>query len=277
MQMPYGKALVVGGCLCFGLGGLSGTTVHTVSAAEGDHKITVSAVGSVSVKPDVAEVSALLKSSASMASEALKKFRANRRRAVERFKDLKLKDLTVEGSGPTILSSNPNEQQQGVVFFNGNANVNPEASVMNVMESLVIRLPALDRMKDDEVIDAVIKIVDAAKDAGLSLTGVQFRSSKLAATKTVAVQAAMQAARQKAELLAAAANVRLGPVLAVQQIEASNVENGQVVTAEDEVVAAGGNVSFLVNQQVNVMGSKPLALTSVRASLNVEFALERGK
>jgi len=274
VRMPCGKALIVGSCVSIGLVGLSGTGVHTVLAAEGEHKITVNATGSLSVKPDVAEVSALLKSSASMASEALKKFRANRRRAVERFKDLKLKDLTVDGSGPTILSSNPNEQQQGVVFFNGNANVNPEASVMNVMESLVIRLPSLDRMKDDEATDAVIKIVDAAKDAGLSLSAVQFRSTKLAATKTAAVQAAMQAARQKAELLAAAANVRLGPVLAVQQIEATTYENGQLTTTEDETIVMP---NFPGNVQANTASSKPLAPISVRASLNVEFGLERGK
>ena len=91
-------------------------------------------------------------------------------------------------------------------------------------------------------------------------------------SKAAAVRAAVQAARQKAELLASLSQARVGPVVSIQETPPSpgGLENlAQQAADSDENVAANG-------LNIQVTGSSPLTAIVVRATVNVEFALERG-
>src|ERR1700685_3842640 len=86
-------------------------------AGESRGKITVEAAGTVSVRPDVAEVRTAVTGNATMAADAVKKFRDNRRRAFELIHKSGLKGLVIEGRGPLITSNVANNQQQAGIFF----------------------------------------------------------------------------------------------------------------------------------------------------------------
>ncbi len=242
-------------------------------AAESRGKITVEAAGSVLAKPDVAEVRTTVNGNATLAADAVRKFRDNRRRAFELLHKLDLKGLVIEGRGPVIASNSGNNAQQGGGFMFNNIVVqaNPASTGINCTEPLVVRLSSIDRMKDEDVINAVVKILDACKDGGMTVSSVQFKSTQMESNKAAAVRAAVQAARQKAELLAGLAHARVGPVVSIQEtaVVAAQNENPQQVADADETVTVNG-------MNVQVTSSSPLTAIVVRAAVNVEFALERG-
>jgi uncharacterized protein YggE len=249
---------------------------HPLAAAEPPQgKISVNGIGTAEIKPDVAEVHTSVVGNATLASDAIKKYRENRRRAFELLHKSDVKGLVVEGRGPLVTSvTTNNNQQNGAVFFNFNAagQANPQIAGMNCTETLVVRVPQIDRMKHEDVIDAVVKILDVCKDAGMVVASVEFKSSQMETHKTAAIRAAVDAARHKAELLAGLAHARVGPVLSIQETSAA-------VTGLENLVQAAtdSDVSSTLNGlNVQVAASTPLAAITVRAAVNVEFALERG-
>jgi uncharacterized protein YggE len=247
-----------------------------VGAEDFGRKITVEATGTAQVKPDIAEVRTAVVGNAALAADAVKKYRDHRRRALELFHKLDLKGLVIEGRGQLLSANTGDPSQQAVaIMFNFNnaaAQGNQQPTGINCTEPLVVRLPAIDRMKDDEVINAVVKILDACKDAGMTVSCVQFKSTRLEPSKAAAIRAAVDAARQKADLLANLAHARVGPVVSIQDTTtaAATSENmPSVLTDPDQSVSING-----LNLQS--LSSIPFSLITVRAAVRVEFALERG-
>jgi uncharacterized protein YggE len=249
-----------------------------VVAAEAPRgKITVNGTGTTEVKPDVAEIHTSVTANATLAADTVRKFRDNRRRAFELLHKLEIKDLHVEGKGPIITSVAANNNQQvGQVFFNFNVaggQANQQASGLNCIESLIIRVPRIDRMKDEDAINTVVRVLDVCKDAGMTVASVQFKSTQMEANKATAIRAAVDAARRKAELLANLSHARVGPVISIQEtsVVPGGFENlAQAASDSDvETVAANG-------LNIQVTGSTPLSLITVRAVVNVEFSLDKG-
>lgn len=202
---------------------ISVTGLAAASAADDVDRITVTASGTASVKPDVAEVRASVSANAAMAADALRKFQDNRRRAIEAIKKLKLENLAIEGGGVSMSSANQNANRMAMMF-GGNQNAATPGHV-TVTEKLVLRLSSIDRLKDGESAKAVTTLIDAAKDAGLTIGGsgmqsdlVRFRSTKLDEARQAAVQNAMQSARHKAETLANLSKARLTRILTSREI-----------------------------------------------------------
>ena len=157
------------------------------------------------------------------------------------------------------------------MFNNIVVQANATSTGISCTEPLVVRLSSIDRMKDVDVIDTVVKIVDACRDGGMTVSSVQFKSTQMESNKAAALRAAVQAARQKAGLLAGLAHTRVGPVVSIQEtaVVAAQNENPQQVADADETVTVNG-------MSVQVTSSSPLTAIVVRAAVNVEFALERG-
>jgi uncharacterized protein YggE len=250
----------------------------TLDAAEAPRgKITVNGTGTAEVKPDAAEIHTSITGNATLAADAIKKFRENRRRAFELLHKLDVKGVVVEGRGPIITSVAANNNQQGgaVLFnfgINGAGQATPQTAGMNCAETLVVRVPQIDRMKQEDVIDAVVKVLDVCKDAGLTVASVEFKSTQMESHKAAAMRAAVDAARHKAELLASLSHARVGPVLSIQ--ETSPVPGALENLAQ---AAADFDASSALNGfNIQVAGSSPLAAITVRATVNVEFVLERG-
>jgi uncharacterized protein YggE len=262
------RVKIVGALLCAAL------TQPLVAAEPPPGKITVNGTGSTEIKPDVAEIHASVTGNATLASDAIKKFRDNRRRAFELLHKLDIKNLVVEGRGPVVNSVVANNQQNGGVNFNFNLNGGTVQAVgVNCTESLVVRVPQIDVIKQEEVINAVIKILDVCKDAGMTVASVEFKSTQIETHRAAAIRAAVDAALHKAELLANLAHARVGPVLSILETAATptGLENLAQAAADSSVTAA------LNEMNVQVSASNPLATITVRAAVNVEFALERAK
>ncbi len=220
-------------------------------AADDVDRITVTASGTASVKPDVAEVRASVSGNAALAADALRKFQDNRRRAIESIKKLKLENLTIEGGGVSMSSAG--QANRMAMMMGNNQNAGTPGHV-TVTEKLVLRLSSIDRLKEGEPAKAVTTVIDAAKDAGLTIGGsglqselVRFRSTKLEDTRRAAVESAMQTARRKAETLAALSKAHLTRILTSREVSlpvaASNnagAQNMFVQMAFAEMGMSGG-------------------------------------
>ena len=254
------------------------------AAADEIDRITVTAAGTASVQPDVAEVRASVTGSAAMAADALKKFRDNRRRAIEAIKKLKLDNLSVEAGGISMSSTNANAQRV-VQMFGGNQNAGTPGHV-TVTENLVIRLSSIDRMKEGEPAKAVTAMIDAAKDAGLTLGGgaggmqsdlVRFRSTKLEDARAAAVQSAMQSARRKADALAAQSKAKIVRVVSSREIAPapaassnSGMPNWFMMMAMSEMGASGSG-------EPDEAASNELKPIPVNVTIEVQFAAAGGQ
>ena len=72
--------------------------------ADNQTGIIVSGKGNVSAMPNTVELSTAIIGSAELAGDAVKKFHNNKRRALAALKKLKIKGLTVEGRGMSLMS-----------------------------------------------------------------------------------------------------------------------------------------------------------------------------
>jgi uncharacterized protein YggE len=251
-------------------------------AADDVDRITVTASGSASVKPDVAEVHASVSGTAAMAGDALRKFQDNRRRAIEAIKKLKLENLTVDGGGVSMSSASQNANRMAMMF-GGNQNAATPGHV-TVTEKLVLRLSSVDRLKEGEPAKAVTTIIDAAKDAGLTIGGsgmqsdlVRFRSTKLEETRKAAVESAMQSARRKAETLAALSKAKITRILTSREISlpvaATNnagMQNMYVAMALSEMGMSGGGET----DEASSAEFKPIPVT---VTIEVQFGALGGQ
>jgi uncharacterized protein YggE len=257
---------------------LSGTAA---AADEFDH-ITVTASGQASIKPDVAEVRAAVTGSAAMAADALKKFHDNRRRAVEAIKKLKLENLSVDGGGLSMTSTGSNANRM-VQILGANQNAGTPGHI-TVTENLVLRLSAIDRMKEGEPAKAVSSMIDAAKDAGLTLGAaggmqselVRFRSTKLEDARTAAVQNAMQSARRKADALAALSKAKIVRIASSREVTAPPVPASVSNPLSGWMAMMGMGESGL-SADADEAASNVLKPIPVNVTIEVQFAVTGGQ
>lgn len=230
-----GRFVLVGTLIC-----------QTVAAAAADDsRLAVIGTAKVEERPDIMEVTANVSASGRMTGDALKKFRANRRRGIEAIEKLKIKGLEVKEAGVSVLS-NALVQQFRNRF--GNAQQGGDGdSTFN--ETLTFVIPGIDRLSDVQVEDLAAKILDAAKDAGLALgfpndqnpyyynansyrpQVVHFRVSNPEAARQKALDLAAKDARQKAEQMARRLNLNLGKTVQVHDSSRQGVGNRVVVNA----------------------------------------------
>jgi uncharacterized protein YggE len=267
------------GLVCLALSLLNGGEGR-LAGDESKRTISVSAIGSASIKPDMAEIRAVVSGTAAIGGDALKRFRSNRGRAFGAVKQLKFKELKIDGGGPAIVSGNAaNGQQNGVVVAAGVVIPQQDSAAPNVCEVVLIQLPSIDRLPDQQAIDAVIKIVDSLKDAGISVLGVQFKSTRFANAKSSALRAAMDAARKKPESRASLSSAMVGPVVSIRETSgpgSANANASEMISqqlAQAFQATAGGALSP-GEEGPTSMTLSPIVVTAV---LDVEFELQRGK
>ena len=116
------------------------------------------------MRPDTMDVSATVTAVGEITTDALKKFRANRRRAVDAITKLKIPGLEIKGSGVSVIS-NATVQQ----FQQRFGNMQQGSDQTTFRETLTFAVSGIDHLSNDQVQDLVSKILDAAKDAGLTL------------------------------------------------------------------------------------------------------------
>jgi uncharacterized protein YggE len=202
-------------------------------AEETSRFITVSGTGTVEAAPDMATLMIGVTSQAATAAEALA---ANSTATEAVIARLTASGVAARDMQTSNLSINPN--------WTGYDSSTPTISGYVASNMLTVRIRALDTT--GEVLDA------AVADGANTLNGMTFGLSDPEPAYNDARREAVEDARAKAELLAAAAGVKLGPVLSITD---SAAPMGPMPMYRDAVSASpvpvvGGELGLTASVQV---------------------------
>jgi uncharacterized protein YggE len=208
--------------------------------------ILVSGTGEAKARPTVVELGGTVTGDAELASDAITKYRDNRQRAIDAIENLKIEGLKIEGGGVSINSTLSPQAQQAMM--QGMPATGMGNNRLQVSEPLTIRLSAVDKLTTEELLETLVRIVDAGKDAGVAIGPVQeynpyvynsrsgqpaaiakFKLADIKDLRQKAYEVAIQDAREQAERLAKLSGVKLGRVTSVREGTSQNQSNVNVM------------------------------------------------
>lgn len=247
--------------------------------------ISVKATGQVKLKPDVLELEGHVSGNAELAADAITKFRSNRQRAVEAIEALQIPNLKVNPGRIDLTSAA--EQANQRVIVNGVMNTPNANRPLNVAEPLSIRIDGIDKMSQDQIIETLVKILDAGKDAGVTLgakdlpvynpytggynTGgaalARFRLSDVEGARQKAFEDAMSNAQKQGERLAKLAGLKLGKVRAINESQPGS-------TARQAVNVVYAYTPPNQEQEAELFTSSSLQDITVAAVIEVDFDVQ---
>lgn len=265
--------------------GLTMWLSSSTSFAQVKSGISVKATGVVKLRADVLELEGQVSGNAELAGDAITKYRSARQRAVEAIEALQIPDLKVKPGRIDITSaSDANAQQQMMRGMPATASVNRP---LNVSEPLSIRIDGIDKLTNDQIIETLVKILDAGKDAGLTLgakeatpsynpyTGgyntsgsalARFRLSDVEGARQKAFEDAMKNATRQGERLSKLAGLKLGPVRSINETSAAT-------NPVQQFNPYMGVVTNSADKEAELFTSSSLQEITVTASIDVEFAV----
>jgi uncharacterized protein YggE len=202
----------------------------------GEPGITVEGSGEARTVPDVVEINLKLSARGELTDDAVVKHRDARKRALETFKALKLENLKIEEKDLSLRPGNAQEMWQ--MMWNGMPASQNKRTQIEVGSTLRARLVDVGKVPTEELMSTIGKLLDAAQDsgAGLGLSdadmmmmryyggGVQQNSlvkfvvTNVGEIREKAYDTAVADARKRAERLARLNGVKLGAVLAVDEL-----------------------------------------------------------
>jgi uncharacterized protein YggE len=259
--------------------------VVTSSAIAQDHGpgrgILVAGSGEAKARPNLVELGGTVSGDAELASDAITKYRDNRQRAVEAIENLKIEGLKVEGGGVTINSTLSAQAMQAMM--QGMPQSGTGNNRLQVSEPLTIRLEGVDKLSTEELLETLVRIVDAGKDAGVVIGPTQeynpyvynprqgqasslakFRMGDIKELRAKDYDGAIADARQQAERLAKLSGVKLGRVTSVREGAPQNQSNVNVMYY----------YGAPTNDQAEAFTTSKLEDITVKIILQVEFAIE---
>ena len=226
--------------------GLAVLIANSTSLAQGRTGISVKATGTVKLRADVLELEGQVSGNAELAGDAITKYRSNRQRAVEAIEALQVPALKVNSGRIDITSAMDAAAQQAMQ--RGMAATASANRPLNVSEPLSIRIDGIDKLTNEEIMETLVKILDAGKDAGITLgakagqpaynpyTGgyntsgsalARFRLSDVEGSRQKAFEDAMKNATRQGERLAKLAGLKLGKVRSINESAASTQQTQQ--------------------------------------------------
>ena len=210
---------------------------HPCAADDNTTGITVTGQGTVKARPSEAEILATVSGEGELAADANVKYIDARKKAVDSINAMNNSDLSVELQGPVIeQATDPAAQMrmmQGMGTDTGKQQV-------RVSENLKVLLKNIDKVDPAKLVQTIVKIVDAGRDAGLQVgpapaqnyyqmqmqaqsgTGasiVTFELPDKSQAEQEAYQKAIEDARTKAQRIADLSGIKLGRVLSVTDQE----------------------------------------------------------
>ncbi len=246
--------------------------VSTLAAAQENEGIVVRGEGSATAGPTEVELSATVSGEAPLATDALVKFRDAKKRALAAITAMKNPNLSVESSGVSVNSGTMDANTQ-MMIMRGMAAPNTSQNV-RLMETSRIILKHTDQLKQDELLEKLLKILDVAKDAGFQIgaapprnwyemqmraqegddsngVSIAFKLPDASAVRDQAYQTAMADAKKKAQRLAELSGAKLGSIVSVVD-EAQGMPQGIVGMATNRSVngATTGKLTFHANLSV---------------------------
>jgi uncharacterized protein YggE len=259
------------------------TLASSTMAQEVPHSrgILVAGTGEAKSKPNVVELGGTVSGDAELASDAITKYRDNRQRAIEAIDNLKIEGLKINGGGVTINSTLSAQAMQAMM--NGMPQSGTGNNRLQVSEPLTIRLDGVDKLTTEELLETLVRIVDAGKDAGVVIGPTQeynpyygyprqgqanalakFRMSDIKDLRAKAYEEAIADARQQAERLAKLSGVKLGRVTSVREGAPQAQPNVNVMYY----------YGAPTNDQAEAFTTNKLEEITVKIILQVEFAIE---
>lgn len=261
----------------------TGVVASTSHAA--DAGITVNGAGEAKARPTSVEINATVGAEAELTADAVVKFNDARKKALAALEGLKMAGLTIQPGGMSVSAAVDAGAQMRMMNGNGGT---PAAAKTRVAEDLKLVIGGVDKLKPQELADAILKLIDTGRDAGLAVgpktpsnyyeaqtmaqngSGyaiAQFRLDDASAARDQAYQTAIQEARKKAEKLASLAGVTLGPVVSVAEANGGQEE---------------GNLRQMIFAAANgVGGATPTATSpkftdiSVKVTVTVQYAIAK--
>lgn len=262
---------------------LFAASVHADDSSSG---ITVSGSAKVMGKPNAVEIGAFVSGDAELTADAVVKYRDARKRAVTALEGLKIANLSIESDGFSVKDwVDAQAQQQAMMRGQQVANTKQKISVG---EQLRLVIKDADKMDQAALMDTMLKVLDTAKDAGLTIGSGEARSFnynnpmptnalisfKVTDTKALREQAykqAMDDAKAKAQRLADLAGVKIGKIISVR--DASNAPSGafRVERAEsDSPILKPAESDASDELTSSVLGDIPLTV-----AVTVQFEIEK--
>jgi uncharacterized protein YggE len=197
--------------------------------------ISVSGVGMSKGRPDRVRIEVRVQGKAEITDDALVKYRDARRRLTEALDKLKLKNLHTNEQTVAIAASVSQASYQAMM--NGMETQSESASPIEVSGNLQVELTGLDELSPEDVLKTVGKVLDTIKDAGGALgpsssetmmamrygrmpsgTSVKFVLRDFKRLRELAYEQAVEDARTRGSRLAKLNGVKLGQVVAVQEV-----------------------------------------------------------
>ncbi len=253
--------------------------------AQGKSGVAVKATAVVKLRADLLEIDANVSGNSELAGDAITKYRNNRQRAVDAIEALQIPGLKVS-SGRIDITSQPDagSQQARMRGMPAAPSLNRP---LNLAEPLIIRIEGVDKLTNDQILETLVKIVDAGKDAGISIGGpegqatfnpyvgnyvssgasvVRFRLSDVEGARQQAFDEAMKNARRQGERLAKLAGLKLGRVRSINETSSTPTSTGN-----NQVNPFLAMMNVSADKEAELFTTSSLQDIPVTASIDVEF------
>ncbi|HUY91469.1 MAG TPA: SIMPL domain-containing protein [Pirellulales bacterium] len=266
---------------------LSALSPHVQGSESG---ITVSGTGEVLAKPTRVEIDLSAGAAAELTGDAIVKYQDSLRRTLDAFKKMQLKNLTIEQRSLSFQSTSGAAAANA--FAQPGRAPSTAKSQIDITRALRIVLTETDKLSEQELMETIGKLLDAAKDAGAkigdgasnalmlrmmgqsasSIPVVTFVVEDVAAAREKAYQQAFDQAKARAARLSNLAGQRLGRVESVEEGLETNAKDESGV--QEKMITAIYGISSNTDNEESRLTSQKLADIPVRVTLRVRFALE---
>ena len=259
----------------------------TAARAADPNVIAVAGTATVKGPPSTVVIVASMSGEAELAADAAVKFGDLKKKATAALAALGNRDLTVEPQGSSVdQAMDPAQQQRMMQGMGGDAG----KQKVQMTEQVKLVLHHVDGQPPEKVMATVLKVLDAARDAGLQVGpppprnwyemqmqnnngtaggAVSFRIPDVTSLQDKAYRAAMDDARRRAQRLADLTGVKLGRVVSAQ-------DQGAGPTSADvramAYATAGGEAVSAVSTEAS---STTLADIPVTVKLFVQFEIQK--
>jgi uncharacterized protein YggE len=270
------------------LGAATLMTLASVVATADDGGITVLGTGEVLAKPDRMEIEVRASAEAELTGDAVVKYDDTLRRIRGAFGKLDMKELNIEDRELSIASGA--EAAGGLAAVMAAQNKATAKANIHLTRSLRLVVRKIDKLPEAEVIGAISKLLDAAKDAGatvgkdsgssaiLQVMGqgggatpvVRFVVEKPDELREQAYQRAFEEATARATRLARLARARLGRAVSIEEVAAAPTKEAGM---QERMISAIYGIETGTSDDARLSSDKLIDIP-VRVTLRVRFALD---
>jgi uncharacterized protein YggE len=231
-------------------------------------------------KPNTVEFRLRISGTGELASDAMAKYLDHRRRTLAAIAQLKLKELKTESHGISVAYASDSQMEPDAIAAGGT----PRPSLQ--FSSIVrLALSGIRDQQEDKILEVVSQLIDRLRDLEVQLippSGAEnliseddsqsnqpiviFVLDDVTELREQAYRKAFVAARTNAERLAKLASVKLGPVVALDDLQMQDYGATMAMNQDDP---AAGETGF---QRI---ASHKFASVPVRVTVQVRFSIQK--